>query len=171
MALHRIPFQTYNRPVLDMLIYAEEDGRIDERYDFNPPYQRASVWTPEQRVELIRSLMQGLPIGAVFLNRRSILEPQRVVDGKQRLETLLMWIRDEVHVPRDWFPASHLCVIPGGTAGDVVSWSDLSLLGQRHLGNDWSIAAYETELRTEAQEAELYARINYGGTPHEPLTR
>lgn len=203
MSLHRIHFQTYNRPILDMLIGVEEDAKMTERYDFDPPYQRASVWTPEQRTSLIKSLMQGLPIGSLFLNRRSILEPMRVVDGKQRLETLLMWIRDEVAVPADWFearafatrtqmntrlanPGSELCThgvesrnfcracqdralaevhVP---AGDV-TWSDLSDVGQRLCANDWSVATYETKLKTAEQEAELYERINYGGTPHEAL--
>lgn len=201
--IHRIHFQTYNRPILDMLIGVEEDAKMTERYDFDPPYQRASVWTPKQRVELIKSLLQGLPIGSLFLNRRSILEPMRVVDGKQRLETLLMWIRDEVAVPADWFEPRAFArvsqiqsrLINGNTeccvhgtalhkgcrkcqdharakvqvpSGDI-TWSKLSPIGQRLCANDWSVATYETKLKTVEQEAELYERINYGGTPHEAL--
>lgn len=169
MSLQRIHFQTYNRPVLDMLrtMGPDDDG---EQCDLSPSYQRESVWTTEQRVSLIKSLLQGLPIGALFLNRRGRDDfVQHIVDGKQRLETLIMWRNDEFAVPRDWFDADWL-----GDDGEflnayMVSWSGLSRSGQRHCANNWLVATYETELPTEAQEAELYDRINYGGTPHEPL--
>lgn len=203
MSLHRIHFQTYNRPILDMLITVMENRGIEDRYDFDPPYQRASVWTPEQRTSLIKSLMQGLPIGALFLNSRGILEPMRVVDGKQRLETLVGWLRDEIAVPADWFEtrafATRAQMSARAWSGDAqhcahgtalrdgchkcrdhalaqvqvptgnVTWSDLSEVGQRVCANDWMVATYETALKTVEQEAELYERINYGGTPHEAL--
>lgn len=40
-------------------------------FDLGPEYQRGSVWTLEQRRNLIRSLIMGLPIGSIVLNDRS----------------------------------------------------------------------------------------------------
>jgi hypothetical protein len=39
-------------------------------FDLGPEYQRGSVWTLEQRRNLIRSLIMGLPIGSIVLNDR-----------------------------------------------------------------------------------------------------
>jgi hypothetical protein len=166
MALHEIQFSTTNRPALH-LIHPYSDGA--ERLDFSPAYQRGSVWTTEQRVNLIMSLMQGLPIGAVFLNLRGgdVMQPLRVVDGKQRLETLVAWSNDELAVPREWFTDEYVDLRHHGD--EMVCASGLSDVGRRIIQNRWLLAVYETRLPDEAAERELYERINYGGTPHEPL--
>jgi hypothetical protein len=166
MALHEISFSTTNRPALH-LVKPFGDGA--ERLDFSPAYQRGSVWTHAQRVSLIKSLMQGLPIGAVFLNLRGgdVMQPLRVVDGKQRLGTLVMWASGELVVPRSWF--QERWVKPDAPGGAGVTASGLSDVGRRCTENRWTLAVYETKLPDEAAERELYERINYGGTPHEPL--
>jgi hypothetical protein len=68
----------------DTLIRQLEEGELD----LNPPYQRDHVWGEERRRNLIRSLTMGLPIGAIFINSRDIMEPEVVLDGKQRIETV-----------------------------------------------------------------------------------
>jgi Protein of unknown function DUF262 len=165
VSIQRIHFQSHNRPILDTLRTLEREDDEAFRLNLNPSYQRESVWTMEQRVNLIKSMLQGLPIGSIFLNQRSEVAGPVVVDGKQRLETLLMWLHDEVEVPMEWFPDDMLA----GSCGGLVGWSDLTPAAKRHLANRWVVATYETSLPTEAQEAELYKRVNYGGTPHEPL--
>lgn len=85
----------------------------------DPPYQRTSVWGPEQRQNLIRSFLMGLPIPAVVLNDRfaagdgafwSGTRDWRVavVDGRQRLETLLDWWSGKLAVPAAWFSQDRL---------------------------------------------------------------
>ncbi len=60
--------------------------------DLEPPYQRRPAWRSRQRHELLNSIFNGIPIPAVILyrtsagGRREVLE---VMDGKQRLETIL----------------------------------------------------------------------------------
>ena len=41
-----------------------------DKTDLSPPYQRGSVWTEDQRLDLMYSLLAGYPIGAVILNDR-----------------------------------------------------------------------------------------------------
>lgn len=155
---------TRNSPASD-IVRADDEGLPFGGLDLNPPYQRASVWTHEQRVNLIKSLLQGLPIGAVFINDRGD-HVKRVVDGKQRLETLQMWFAGDLRVPREWFT-------PAMVEADhdhlhLVGNADLALRAQRFFRNWATIATYWTKLKTVEEEADLYERINYGGTPHDP---
>lgn len=160
--LDRINFDTYNRPIESF----DVDQYEFHRYNLDPPYQRASVWTPEQRVSLIKSIMQGLPIGVIFLNDPKNDGHLNVVDGKQRVETFQAWFRGEFAVPAEWFDPAHVSEDHG--YGGAVTFLDLTTVGQRLWRNSALIAVYESHL-PESQEPELYERINYGGTPHESL--
>lgn len=171
MSLQRIPFDTYNRSVRDVLRGGNEDFDATHLI-FDPPYQRASVWTHEQRVNLIKSSLQGLPVGVIFINDRGYKQGGdaefAVVDGKQRLETYLMFFRGQLRIPSEWFEDGS--VEPSvNRPGLDVSWHDLTVIGRRRVGNDFTLSQYQTKLATVEQEEELYLRINYGGTPHEPL--
>src|SRR3982750_3802352 len=66
------------------------------------PYQRGDVWTEEQRRNLIKSLIMGIPTPAVILNARHLVREWRAtdpnadigwscIDGKQRLTTFVQW--------------------------------------------------------------------------------
>lgn len=61
--------------------------------NLEPGFQRDSVWSSGDRKKLIESVFQNYPIPSVFLYRRSDngkLEYD-VIDGKQRLESILMF--------------------------------------------------------------------------------
>jgi len=70
-----------------------------ETLDLAPWYQRRSVWTPPQKAYLINSLFEGKPIPTCYIrhyldieNEKSIKE---VVDGQQRLRTILEYLNGE----------------------------------------------------------------------------
>lgn len=77
---------------LDM--YAEGD------YDFDPEYQRGTVWTKEQKQAFIKALMIGkAEIQPVFIRNPKKREGGlEVLDGKQRLTTILEYVRGEFEV-------------------------------------------------------------------------
>jgi len=62
-----------------------------------PPFQRGSVWSLNMRRRLIVNMIKQRPIPAIFLYR----EPAgskfsyNILDGKQRLETLILFIGDK----------------------------------------------------------------------------
>lgn len=64
--------------------------------NLRPPFQRLSVWTPKAQSYLIDTLLRGYPVPLIFLQDGTdpdTYEPIRqVVDGQQRLRTILGYI-------------------------------------------------------------------------------
>jgi hypothetical protein len=157
--LPKIHPQMYSYPVDHYRMLADQPDRLD----LNPSYQRGSVWGVERKRNLIRSLLMGLPIGAVFLNSRDIMQPDRVVDGKQRIEAILDFLGGRLVVPEEWFSVADLVSYDGEwVTGEWAMYSDLTLPAQRRFRSS-TVATYQTKLRTEAEERELFLLINYGG--------
>lgn len=163
-------FDTRNSSVSDVLRLDVDDKHPLEHdgLDLSPPYQRASVWTEEQRQNLIRSTLEGIPVGVVFINDRGDYV-KRIVDGKQRLETYRDWFAGKLEVPMEWFNRHERIVKETHIDDPICTWDSLTEIGRRYFKNTATLATYWTKLKTVAEEEELYLRINYGGTPHEPL--
>lgn len=77
--------------VVDFLEW-QRQGTLDLR----PFYQRRSVWNPRIKSMLIDSLIRGFPIPLIFLHNRLDVarakSVRQVVDGQQRLRTILAFI-------------------------------------------------------------------------------
>lgn len=58
---------------------------------FIPPFQRDYVWNQAEASRLIESLLLGLPVPGIFLARESETNKLLVLDGQQRLKTLLFF--------------------------------------------------------------------------------
>lgn len=77
------------RKVHELVSLFEQD-----RLNLEPGFQRQSVWTEPDRRKLIQSILQGYPIPSIFLYERSDKRGRTVydvIDGKQRLESILMF--------------------------------------------------------------------------------
>lgn len=139
--------------------------------DLNAPYQRGDVWTKEQRVNLLRSLLLSVPVAAIILNRRGSNaawtegddQPYYVaIDGKQRLTTGLMWFDGDLAIPTEWLRTEFL---PAGFRESMVTFTDLVRPGQLYMARNFVIPIAEAQLPTVAAEAEVYGLINAAGTP------
>ncbi len=77
------------------------DQHRNRQLELNPPYQRRSVWTLKDRRFFLDTIFKGYPCPAIFLHKR-IGEGGRaiydVVDGKQRLETILMFADSRIAI-------------------------------------------------------------------------
>ncbi|MEW9530702.1 DUF262 domain-containing protein [Microbispora sp. NPDC049125] len=143
--------------------------------DPNPPYQRDLVWTLDQKISLIYSILDGTPIPAIITNRRgrSVADTRYVIDGKQRLNAVREFLEDKFLVPASWFKPE-----------DVVSGELLTPLGAKEYGDTGLYVAYsglsdsaqfslemaavpvaEGRFATVKEEAEVYRRVNGLGTP------
>ncbi|MDD5434517.1 MAG: DUF262 domain-containing protein [Nitrospira sp.] len=72
-----------------------KDGQIE----LEPPYQRKPAWKTKQRRLLLSSLFNGIPIPAIIFhrhfNKEKVKDIYDVLDGKQRLETILHFIEEK----------------------------------------------------------------------------
>ena len=69
-----------------------------QQIDLRPPFQRKHVWKAKARSFLVDTILKGLPLPIVILRDKAgiSLEPKlEVVDGQQRLTTLLAYIIPE----------------------------------------------------------------------------
>ena len=77
----------------------------NKQLDLTPPYQRRSVWTRKDKLFYLDTIFKGYPCPAIFLHKD--LDPDtgittyHVVDGKQRLETILDFAQNKLSMPKD----------------------------------------------------------------------
>lgn len=141
----------------------------------NAPYQRGDVWTPDQRVALIKSFLIGLPVPAVIINNRMTREWERsngnadcaysMIDGKQRTLTMVAWYADGFAVPASWFPAEQVEATENTKDGPYVRFSGLTIVGRRFFMRTARFPVCEAAAETVAEEAMIYTLVNGGGTP------
>ncbi len=76
-----------------------------KRLDLNPSYQRRSVWTRKDRIFFLDTIFKGYPCPAVYLHK-TINDRGRatyhVIDGKQRLETILKFTDNRITLPAEF---------------------------------------------------------------------
>jgi hypothetical protein len=129
-----------------------------EPWVLNPRFQRAAVWTGDQKVAWIESILLGFGLPSIFVNRfPSAVCPHRdygwgeiVIDGQQRLRATAEFMEDKFRV-----------------RGEL--WSEQSLPFQRGFTYTSGLCevvycAYETEREC----AELYLKLLQAGTAHTP---
>lgn len=117
-----------------------------------PPFQRPPVWTLAQKVRFIESCWLGLPIGVFIYNRTIGMDGPHdgwLLDGQQRVTAVLEYVADKFNV--------------FGRA-----YSELTDVDHRLWIMGTSFSCMETNIDDEAQLREVYDRLAYGGTPHEP---
>lgn len=146
--------------------------RGDTTYDL--PYQRGAVWTTEQRILLIFSILSGTPIPALIVNARpenmwfTSTGDQRpiyaVIDGQQRLTAVRMFMEADLLVPASWFDPKYVETTEDTADGPYVCYSGLARTAQRFFENTPCPVA-EARLGSVRAEAAVYLRVNGSGTP------
>lgn len=166
----------YNRMAVDIYHHIKK-GQIL----LDPPYQRGSVWTTDQRLDLMYSFLSGYPIGAVILNDRlrarwgheaaATRLVYAVIDGRQRLETIVAWFDGRLTLPSSWIERSmikpgRVLAAFGDDDGDGVDLNDLTDRGAAEIEVRMALATVVAHVDNLAGEAEIYRLVNAGGTPH-----
>lgn len=175
------------------LARTKADGYTSDHdsFDLDAPYQRGSVWTLDQRRNLIKSLYMGLPIGVVIVSYVASHNPEyRIVDGKQRIETIRMFACGKFSIPFMWLrsedrPIWDTDILWTGVNTQEVFWTQLTERCRRRFDMGTSVPALEFKpemewlgrddkgngiwrQRTDEEilrvEAELYGLVNGGGT-------
>lgn len=78
--------------------------RYVEEYGLNldPDFQRGHVWTMQQRLKYVEFILQGGKSNPIYMNHEGWMKSWNgemvIVDGKQRLTSLLMFLNDKFPV-------------------------------------------------------------------------
>jgi hypothetical protein len=71
-----------------------------DKYDFDPVYQRKSVWSDEKQSFFIDSILKNFPMPPIFLHQKIDDDTGKtkydIIDGKQRLTSLVRFLKDEI---------------------------------------------------------------------------
>lgn len=134
----------------------------ENRLNLEPGFQRQSVWTINDRKKLIQSISQNYPIPSVFLYKSTDDDGKLkydVLDGKQRLESLLMF-QGVGKFKRDKFNVR----LQLDEFGGLQDWSWKEI---QRAGLEYRIAGYNiqtVEVSGELAEIiDLFVRINSTG--------
>ncbi len=77
----------------------------NKQLDLDPPYQRRSVWTRKDKQFFLYTIFRDYPSPAIFLHKTISDTGQvtyHVVDGKQRLQTILDFAQDKLRIAKDF---------------------------------------------------------------------
>lgn len=88
-----------NTQTVQWFLEIDAQGQLD----LDPAYQRRSVWTLDYRRFFIDTVLRDFPAPPIYLEvetRPGAPTLYHVIDGKQRLESLLMFSRDEFNLGR-----------------------------------------------------------------------
>ena len=144
--LHPSPTR-FSKDSFNMNVDTINHAHLAGSYDFNAPYQRGLIWTPQQKERLITSVAEWIPINAVYYNEYSEDRPYEIIDGKQRLTTILSYLNDEF----TW-RGHHYSELPPV---------------YRSIIKSFNISVHMTRYKTEDQCERLFDLINFAGTPHQ----
>jgi hypothetical protein len=168
-----------------MKCYAKTIAEIRDMYDnrqieLDPPYQRKPAWKTKQRRLLLSSLFNGIPIPALIFHKHFISKKMKdvydVLDGKQRLETILHFIGKKELKDEDelWVDFKN----PRTDKDDYLYFDDLRLkkvnkeyenILEKFLQYPIPIIEYEGDLSDifgrNVASKEVFVRINSTGSP------
>lgn len=118
---------------------------------FKPPFQRNPVWLEKHQAYLVDTVLRGLPVPEVYLQKDTDEEGRTVyalVDGQQRVRALLAFPRGEVELMDSYSP---------GRGGQT--WEDLTADEKRGFWNYRLIVREITEA-SDADLRDLFQRLN-----------
>lgn len=75
------------------------------KLNLNPPYQRRSVWTPSDRKFFLDTIFRNYPCPPIFIHKTiddSGSTTYHVVDGKQRLETIIRFAENKMPISKEF---------------------------------------------------------------------
>jgi len=132
--------------------------RLRESDVYIPPFQRNFVWSTRDASRFIESLLLGLPVPGIFLSKD---ENSRllVVDGQQRLKSLLSYYNDDL---RD----KHFKLQDVDLAFNGKRYSELDAADRRNLDNSVIHATIVQQNEPTDDDSGIYSifeRLNNGG--------
>lgn len=141
------------------------------KYNFDPSYQRKSdVWSESKKSFLIDTILKNFPIPPIFLHQHideiTGKTMYDVIDGKQRLTSILDFIENKINTPEDFHS--------DGFGSEDLSNINFKDLDQPEL-TEWKKVFWRYDITVEYIDTDqrdivnnIFDRLNRNG---EPLTR
>lgn len=152
---------------MNQLIRYQKEGYLTIDYDVYLPskgknLQRPFVWTEEQKSELIHSIFKGIRLTNISIiiftddSKRERKKTYKIIDGKQRLSTILTFINNE-------FPLHY--------NGSKYYFKDLpeemqSILNRFDIVQDL-VYEYQDKMISDDNKIAWFEMINFAGTPQD----
>jgi len=143
--------------------------------NLTPAFQRGRVWKPKDRHSLLKNILQGKPIPAIFLYKEALgsAYAYNILDGKQRIESIMLFVGDQrpdFHIPswKSYFftaadkSQAHYTVDINGTPKGVKDLTNVEVLAMR----DYTLSVIEIDFddNTTLEEIiSLFVDINQRG--------
>jgi len=140
--------------------------KLEDKEITIPPFQRRYVWTPKKASKLIESFLLGLPVPQIFLYRETGNQELLVVDGQQRLKSILFFFEGKFEDGKSFFLRDVKSRWEGKT------YKDLEESDKRRFKNSIlrSTIFEQTDPKDHSSIFEIFERLNTGGislTPQE----
>lgn len=125
--------------------------------NLNPDFQRAHVWNMDQRISYLEFLLKGGKSNLIYFNHEGWMKSFKgdyvIVDGKQRLTSILMFLNNEFPVFKDkdkegiGFYAKEFDIIPNNVVFIINDLPNRKLVLQWYLQmNKGNVAHTKEEL-------------------------
>jgi hypothetical protein len=118
--------------------------------DLEPDFQRGYVWTEEQQVKFVEFILKGGTVNPIYFNKNE--ESFVIIDGKQRLNALLKFLNQNLHVFKDLEPEMN-----GYCVDDIEPQTFLNICKVKVAINN---------LQERKDFLKWYIELNSGGTTH-----
>lgn len=163
MKFQDIPQFTKSAPYVVDVPWAMLEDHL-ERYNdggvlqLDPEFQRAHVWTVDQQRRYVEYVLRGGKSSRdVYFNQadwmKAYQKPMYLVDGKQRLEAVRAFLRNDLAILVGVAPYNYPLGIKLHQFEDRLSW-------------DESFKFHINDLPTYAQVLQWYIDLNAGGVAH-----
>jgi hypothetical protein len=135
-----------------------------------PPYQRKPVWAARQKSYLVESILLNLPVPEIYIQQTTSPEGQTeyaIVDGQQRIRTVLQFIGSEVDPEAQEFNKFILDKLEDNSRWKNLSFAELEDEEKKTFyGYAFAVRYLNTEDDNEVRD--MFRRLNRFLTPLKP---
>ena len=135
-----------------------------------PPYQRKPVWAARQKCYLIESVLKGLPIPEIYIQQTTSPEGKTtyaIVDGQQRIRTILQFIGSEKDPQEQEYNKFVLDKLEADSQWKNATFAELPDQEKKAFyGYQFAVRYLNTESDDEVRE--MFQRLNKFLTPLKP---
>ncbi len=135
-----------------------------------PPFQRKPVWAARQKCYLIESILIGLPVPEVYIQQSTTEEGEAtyaVVDGQQRIRTVLQFIGSETDPSEEEFNKFSLDKIDAGSKWQGQTFANLAK-EEKEKFYGYRFAVRYLNTKNDGDIRDMFRRLNKFLTPLKP---